>query len=90
VRPLGRVVAGNGNNGDGWEGAVYNNVFGTYLHGSLLPKNPAFADHLLEIALLRRYSDVVLKSLDDQVEDAAHAEALRISTRRGMMRIGGR
>jgi len=29
-------------------------VFGTYLHGSLLPKNPHFADLLLERALARK------------------------------------
>jgi len=48
ARPLGRVLAGHGNNGeDGGEGAVYRNAFGCYMHGSLLPKNPFFADHLI-------------------------------------------
>jgi CobQ-like glutamine amidotransferase family enzyme len=90
VQPLGRVITGNGNSGDGWEGAVYRNTFGTYMHGSLLPKNPRFAAHLLTLALGRKYSHVVLNPLDDTVEDAAHAEALRLSTRRGIMRLGGR
>ena len=47
VTPLASVVVGNGNNGqDKTEGARYKNVFGTYLHGALLPKNPHFADYL--------------------------------------------
>src|SRR3972149_2509857 len=51
VEPLGRVVSGFGNNGkDGGEGAVSGHAFGTYLHGSLLPKNPRFADQLIETA----------------------------------------
>ena len=50
--PLGRVLHGHGNNArDGTEGAAVGNAFGTYLHGSLLPKNPHLADHLLRLAL---------------------------------------
>jgi CobQ-like glutamine amidotransferase family enzyme len=56
AQPLGKVLKGYGNNAqDGTEGAVYRNAFGTYLHGSLLPKNPHFADHLIELALKRSY-----------------------------------
>jgi len=55
VEPLGIVVRGSGNNGeDGTEGVRQGNIFGTYLHGSLLPKNPHFADLLIEQALARR------------------------------------
>src|SRR5438094_5996933 len=55
LQPLGRVLRGAGNNGeDGNEGVVRGNVFGTYLHGSLLPKNPHFADLLIERALTRK------------------------------------
>jgi CobQ-like glutamine amidotransferase family enzyme len=81
AQPLARVLAGYGNNGeDGTEGAVVNNVYGTYLHGSLLPKNPAFADHLLLLALRRRYgADVVLTPLDDALEAHAHATAARVA-----------
>jgi len=44
TKPISRVIVGNGNNGkDKGEGARYKNVFGTYLHGSFLPKNPHFA-----------------------------------------------
>ncbi|HMO56459.1 MAG TPA: glutamine amidotransferase [Roseiflexaceae bacterium] len=70
VHPLGRVIAGNGNNGeDGSEGAVYRNSIGCYMHGSLLPKNPQLADHLLTMALSRRYgSAAVLPPLDDTLE----------------------
>lgn len=74
AQPLGRVIAGFGNNGeDGYEGARYKNVFGTYMHGSLLPKNPWFADYLLLLALQRRYGpEVTLSPLDDRLEIAAH------------------
>ncbi|MBA3945126.1 MAG: glutamine amidotransferase [Herpetosiphonaceae bacterium] len=74
VRPLGRVVRGFGNNGeDGTEGAVYRNVFGCYMHGSLLPKNPHFADHLLALALQHHSQNrLSLPSLDDTLELTAH------------------
>lgn len=74
VRPLGRVLSGYGNNGeDGGEGCVYQNAHGCYMHGSLLPKNPHFADHLLRLALLRRYGNAdALTPLDDVVELRAH------------------
>jgi CobQ-like glutamine amidotransferase family enzyme len=73
VRPLGRVLAGHGNNGeDGTEGAIYRNAFGCYMHGSLLPKNPQLADHLIGLALRRRYGpEATLDPLDDQLEIAA-------------------
>jgi CobQ-like glutamine amidotransferase family enzyme len=90
AQPLGRVVTGFGNNGiDGGEGAVYRNVFGTYLHGSLLPKNPRFADELIALALTGRDGEVHLAPLDDMVEMQAHAEALRLATRRSIIRRGG-
>jgi CobQ-like glutamine amidotransferase family enzyme len=73
VMPLGKVLFGNGNNGeDHEEGVRYRNVFGTYLHGPLLPKNPHFADMLLELAILRRGSDTCLSKLDDRLEELAH------------------
>ena len=86
--PLGRVVSGFGNNGeDGGEGAVIGNAYGTYLHGSLLPKNPRLADHLIETALRRRYKGIELVPLDDRVEEMAHAAAVRLATRRGIIRL---
>lgn len=76
---LGRVLVGNGNNGeDGLEGACAGSVFGTYLHGSLLPKNPAFADHILALALSRRHGRVELEPLDDSLEMEAHKAALAL------------
>lgn len=73
LQSLGKVRHGNGNNGeDGGEGVRYKNVFGTYLHGPLLPKNPHFADLLLELALVRRGISEPLVSLDDQFEERAH------------------
>ena len=76
--PLGRVVRGFGNLGDGTaEGGWHLAAFGTYLHGSLLPKNPWFADHLIRCALMCRYSDAVeLEPLDDSLEIAAHDAAI--------------
>ena len=76
LKPLGRVRKGSGNNGeDGTEGVATGNIFGTYLHGSLLPKNPHFADLLIERALRRRY-DGALARLEDSVELAAHKLAI--------------
>ena len=72
LRPLGRVLRGAGNNGeDGFEGVVDGNVFGTYLHGSLLPKNPHFADLLIARAL-RRQGLENLPELPAVEELAAH------------------
>ena len=83
AKPLGRVVAGSGNNGeDGTEGARYREVYATYLHGPVLPKNPWLADHLLSKALAHRYQDVdPLAPLTDKAEAQAHAAALRLAQR---------
>jgi len=72
--PLGRVIKGFGNNGhDKTEGACYKNVFGTYLHGSLLPKNPHFTDFLIKKALENKYkSSIKLVDLNDILEYKAH------------------
>lgn len=79
VKPLGRVLRGNGNNGeDDCEGALYKNVHCSYSHGSLLPKNPAFTDHLLSLALKQKYKDFVsLQPLDDVIESCAHDSMLK-------------
>lgn len=74
---LGKVIKGDGNNGeDGTEGATYKNVIGTYLHGSLLPKNPILADHLILKALENKYGIQKLTSIDDTLAISArrHAE----------------
>jgi lipid II isoglutaminyl synthase (glutamine-hydrolysing) len=77
ARPLGRVLEGFGNNGeDGLEGVHRDNLIGTYLHGPLLPKNAWLADHLIGLALERRYgSPPELEPLDDTLELAAHESA---------------
>lgn len=74
VKPMGRVLSGFGNNGqDKTEGARYKNVFATYSHGCLLPKNPVLADHILKTALERKYGQAELTPLDDVFENQAHS-----------------
>ena len=76
ARPLGKVRLGSGNNGaDGTEGCVQGGVVGTYLHGSLLPKNPQLADYLIRRALTRR-GVTELAPLDDSAELSAHDRIL--------------
>lgn len=78
VEPLGRTETGRGNNGsDQTEGAVRGNVFGTYLHGPVLAKSPAFADELLRRALSRRGQAADLEPLDDSLALAAADVAAR-------------
>lgn len=75
--PLGLVTVGHGNNGeDGTEGAIHKGAIGTYLHGSLLPKNPGVADFLIEKSLSRRSKRVRLDPLDDSLETRAHEAAV--------------
>lgn len=76
VKPFGKVIKGFGNNAeDGFEGAVYKNSFGTYLHGPLLSKNPLFADYLIEKALEVKYkAKINLEKLDDTLEENERIE----------------
>lgn len=77
TQPLGRVLAGHGNNGcDGTEGATCRNVFCSYLHGPLLPKNAALTDHLIALAIQRRGQDVQLAPLSDILEERANTVML--------------
>lgn len=86
AKPLGRVRLGSGNNGaDGTEGCVQGAVVGTYLHGSLLPKNPQLADYLIRRALSRRGVSE-LSPLDDLAELSAHGRILQ----RAQARAAGR
>jgi hypothetical protein len=83
---LGRVLAGHGNDGSsGYEGCRHGRVYGTYLHGPLLPRNPWFADRLLADALAHRSGEVIeLAPLPDGLERQAHAvSALRARARGG-------
>jgi CobQ-like glutamine amidotransferase family enzyme len=78
TEPLARVRRGFGNDGSsGFEGARYKNAFGCYLHGPVLPKNPALADRLISLALERRYGDGALDPIDDSLEQRAQAAAIR-------------
>ena len=78
MKALGKVVVGNGNNGDdGFEGVEEGN-FRAYLHGSLPPKNPAFTDMLLQRAIARRNQQTTIGPLDDSLEIKAHQRALTL------------
>lgn len=78
-KPLGMVKVGYGNNGkDKKEGMVYKNCIGTYLHGSLLPKNPHLADYLILNALQNKYDLDKLPKLDDRFEYMAHKKVLKL------------
>jgi CobQ-like glutamine amidotransferase family enzyme len=72
VAPLGRVTAGHGNGVAGVDGVLAERVLGTYLHGPVLPRNPALADHLLAWVV----GAARLPPLDDPVVDALRAERL--------------
>ena len=76
ARPLGQVVAGQGNNGDGGEGVRLGNAIGTYLRGPCLPRNPVLTDFLIHAALQRRYGEAELAPLPDQLEHAARDAAV--------------
>lgn len=78
--PLGKVIRGNGNNGeDKTEGIIYKNIFGTYLHGPLLPNNPEFADMLIKKAVIRKYNDdSQLCPIGDELSKKAKAYVLNI------------
>jgi lipid II isoglutaminyl synthase (glutamine-hydrolysing) len=89
AEPLGRVVAGFGNDGtSGHEGCRTGRVFGTYLHGPLLPRNPWFADHVLSLALAHATGGdpPELASLPDDLEAQAHT----VSSSRARSRGGRR
>ena len=78
--PLGTVIRGYGNNGkDKKEGIWYKNIFGTNLHGPLLPKNPEFADALIKKAILRKYNeDIDLLPINDELAMKAKAYVLNL------------
>ena len=65
---------------DGTEGAIDTGAVGTYLHGSLLPKNPGIADFLIEKALTRRGHLTYMRQLDDTLELKAQEAAVAAAT----------
>ena len=84
-KPLGKVVYGYGNNLDAeYEGCVYKNAIGTYLHGSVLPKNPFLSDYLilkaLDIKLKKgqlsesEYKQIKNTQINDQIADKVNQE----------------
>jgi CobQ-like glutamine amidotransferase family enzyme len=85
--PLGRVVAGFGNDGEsGFEGCRVGRAIGTYLHGPLLPRNPWLADWLLAQALAHaRGTEEAppLEPLGDELEAEAHAVSAQRARDRG-------
>jgi CobQ-like glutamine amidotransferase family enzyme len=87
AEPLGRVIAGFGNDGQsGYEGCRVGRAVGTYLHGPLLPRNPWLADWLLAQAAAHQTGGEppVFEPLDDELEAAAHAvSAARAKSRGG-------
>jgi len=85
AQPLGRVVAGFGNNGeDGFEGSRLDGALGTYLHGPLLPRNPWLADWLIRRALARRGGETPdLEVLPDDFESSAQSVSAERARARG-------
>jgi lipid II isoglutaminyl synthase (glutamine-hydrolysing) len=84
AEPLGRVIDGFGNDGvSGFEGCRYKSVYGTYLHGPLLPRNPWFADRVLADALAHAGGGTELAPLPDELERAAHAVSAQRARARG-------
>jgi CobQ-like glutamine amidotransferase family enzyme len=78
VKPLGRVIKGAGNNGqDATEGVRYRNIIASYMHGSLLPKNPALADFLIEKAVNKKYGEFIPTVIDDRFAELARSVALK-------------
>ncbi len=86
AEPLGRVVAGFGNDGEsGYEGCRVGRAIGTYLHGPLLPRNPWLADWLLAQAIAHRTGDEAeaLEPLEDELEAEAHDVSAERARSRG-------
>lgn len=76
AQPFATVVKGAGNNSkDAHEGARYKNVIGTYLHGSILPKNPLLADFLIQTAVTKKYGDFSTDVIDDLLANLARETA---------------
>lgn len=76
AKPLGAVMVGHGNSGDGQEGVQLGAAIGTYLRGPCLPRNPALADFLITAALQCRYGEAELQPLPDDLERSAHEVAV--------------
>ncbi len=81
TKPFAKIVRGFGNNAeDEFEGAIYKNIIGTYVHGSLLPKNPHLADEIIWRTLTKMNHPYLskfpkLEKLNDKLETTAHSMA---------------
>ena len=72
-KPLGKKSTGES------EGIVYKNLFATYLHGPLLPKNPLLTDEIIKRSLAQKYGEeITLAPLDDTLENEAHTYLLNL------------
>jgi lipid II isoglutaminyl synthase (glutamine-hydrolysing) len=87
AQPLGEVLRGRGNNGDGSEGCIVGRAVGTNMHGPCLPANPALTDFLISAALAHRYGSGKLVLLPDGLEQAARDAAIRRSRLRARGRV---
>jgi lipid II isoglutaminyl synthase (glutamine-hydrolysing) len=87
AQPLGQVLSGHGNNGDGSEGVILGCAVGTNLRGPCLPKNPALADFLISAALAHRYGAAELTPLADELEEAARDAAVQRARRAARGRV---
>lgn len=77
VQPFAKVTKGEGNNlTDEFEGARVHNVIGTYLHGSLLPKNPKVSDFLIQKAAEKKYGSFEPATIDDTLVEKARESAM--------------
>lgn len=78
--PLGKCLMGHGNNGeDSYEGVIYKNLIGTYIHGPLLPKNREITDRLILNALTQKYEDLnTLSEIDSSYEDKCKESLLKM------------
>ncbi len=79
LKPLGKVLIGEGDNKDKkHEGVIYKNTIGSYMHGSILPKNPHLTDFLIKNALEKKYNtNIKLQKLNDKEEIQAHKYILK-------------
>jgi CobQ-like glutamine amidotransferase family enzyme len=85
VEPLGRVVTGGGNgDGSGGDGVLGERLVCTYMHGPVLPRNPALADRV--ISWVTGAAGAALPELDSALEERLHAERVHAGSARGLRR----
>ncbi len=85
--PLGRVLYGTGNGdkatGLQIEGLTMGEVFCTHLHGPVLARNPALADHLLQAVFTRHGLEYLRGAKADDVDEMARAACDQVAVRLG-------